>query len=163
MSCYILFFFFLYWGFSLCFRWRRSGTNTKQTLLLSDATVGSERSKDSMDLTLGLGGSQPTWPSTSEIKEAKLDRKENKNIWFYQNQTLWFERRSQEGTKRIFIRTFFLYRRVKKMQQKSLWWCYFFICLVLCLPRLSNCDSESVCRTSVYCCSFKCLLVLFPF
>lgn len=39
------FFFFLYWGFSLCcFRWPRSGTNKqqkKQTFLLSDATVES--------------------------------------------------------------------------------------------------------------------------
>lgn len=68
--------FFLYWGFSLCcFRWPRSGTNTKQTLLLSDATVESKKSKDSMDLTfLGLGGvtQNPYPPDPPPVKLRKL-------------------------------------------------------------------------------------------
>lgn len=134
---------------------------------------------------LGSGGgghqeSLPTWPPTSEIKEAKMGTKrtEKKTILYGSTKiklipTSMEDKLLREEAKKereqkwyllgLFFSFFFCTGVLKKIQQKSLWWCYFFICLVLCLPRLSNCDSESVCRTSVYCCSFKCLLVLFPF
>lgn len=49
-------FYFIYWGFILCYLgWLRSGTNTKQTLLLSNATL--ERKKSKEDTLRGGGGS----------------------------------------------------------------------------------------------------------
>lgn len=102
VSCYILFFFFFsFTGALVCVVLGGRGveqTNKKKTDFPPQWCHCRKLKKQrlyGLDF-LGSGGgghqeSLPTWPPTSEIKEAKngdkKDRKENNIIWFYQNQT----------------------------------------------------------------------------
>lgn len=113
-----------------CVGWLRSGTNTKQTLLLSVATLASKRSKDNA-LQTGGGHAEapPTRPFTSETNEAKMGAEKEKtkhgSTKIKQIQTSMENKLLREGAKKerekrdiyevfLFFGVFVLYRRVEE-------------------------------------------------